>query len=181
MHDRLMGDRRQPFRILTIVDIVTRECFALEIASGFRAANVVDVLSRIVEKRGAPIAIRCDQGTEFTAEALDQWAYANKIELDFSRPTYRQRTLNLSIRAFAKSCSTRAGLQVYKRPVGQRGRGAGTTTRKDRIDHCPTKHRKPFRHQRKRRRASKNHSLDWPSVWGNSKRRRASKITVSTA
>ena len=86
MHDRLMGDRRQPFRILTIVDIVTRECLALEIASGFRAANVVDVLSRIVEQRGAPIAIGCDQGTEFTAESLDQWAYANKIKLDFSRP-----------------------------------------------------------------------------------------------
>lgn len=81
-----MGDRRQPFRILTIVDIVTRECLALEVAPGFRAASVVDVLSRIVRRRGAPIAIRCDQGTEFAAEALDQWAYANKIELDFSRP-----------------------------------------------------------------------------------------------
>ncbi len=86
MHDRLMGDRRQPFRLLTIVDIVTRECLALEVAPGFRAASVVDKLSRIVQRRGAPTAIGCDQGTEFTAEALDQWAYANKIELDFSRP-----------------------------------------------------------------------------------------------
>ncbi len=85
MHDRLMNDRREPFRILTIVDIVTRECLALEVAPGFRAASVIDVLSRIVLKRGAPAAIRCDQGTEFTAEALDQWAYANKVELDFSR------------------------------------------------------------------------------------------------
>jgi putative transposase len=86
MHDRLMGDRRQPFRILTIVDIVTRECLALEVAPGFRAGSVIHALSRIVQQRGAPIAIRCDQGTEFTAEALDQWAYANEIELDFSRP-----------------------------------------------------------------------------------------------
>ena len=86
MHDRLMGDRRQPFRILTIVDIVTRECLALEVAPGFRAGSVIHVLSRVVQQRGTPVAIRCDQGTEFTAEALDQWAYANKIELDFSRP-----------------------------------------------------------------------------------------------
>jgi len=86
MHDRLMGDRRQPFRLLTVVDIVTRECLALEVASGFRAAGVIEILSRVVKRRGAPTAIRCDQGTEFTAEALDQWAYANKIELDFSRP-----------------------------------------------------------------------------------------------
>lgn len=86
MHDRLMGETRRPFRLLTIVDIFTRECLALEVAPGFRARSVVDVLSRIVARRGAPIAIRCDQGTEFTAEALDQWAYNNRIELDFSRP-----------------------------------------------------------------------------------------------
>ena len=68
----LEGDRRQPFRILTVVDIVTRECLALQVASGFRAARVIDVLSRIVQQRGAQTAIRCDHVTEFTAEALDQ-------------------------------------------------------------------------------------------------------------
>ena len=46
----------------------------------------MEILSRIVHARGTPIAIRVDQGTEFTAEALDQWAYNNRIELDFSRP-----------------------------------------------------------------------------------------------
>jgi putative transposase len=61
MHDRLVGDARKAFRLLTVIDIFTRECLALEV-------------------------IRCDQGTEFTAEALDQWAYNNRIELDFSRP-----------------------------------------------------------------------------------------------
>lgn len=86
MHDRLMGEDRRAFRLLTIVDIFTRECLALEVAKGFNARDVVGVLTRLVGRRGAPIAIRCDQGTEFTAEALDQWAYNNRIELDFSRP-----------------------------------------------------------------------------------------------
>jgi len=86
MHDRLVGDARKAFRLLTVIDIFTRECLALEVATGFRARDVVEVLARLVGKRGAPIAIRCDQGTEFTAEALDQWAYNNRIELDFSRP-----------------------------------------------------------------------------------------------
>jgi len=86
MHDRLMDGKRRPFRILAVVDVFTRECLALEVASGFRSRGVVEVLSRIVSRRGAPAAIRCDQGTEFTAEALDQWAYNNHIELDFSRP-----------------------------------------------------------------------------------------------
>jgi putative transposase len=89
MHDRLMGEDRKAFRLLTIVDIFTRECLALEVAKGFSARDVVGVLTRLVGRRGAPIAIRCDQGTEFTAEALDQWAYNNRIELDFSpgKPT----------------------------------------------------------------------------------------------
>jgi len=86
MHDRLAGDARRPFRLLTIVDIFTRRCLALEVAAGFRAADVVKILTRLVRKHGAPRAIRCDQGTEFTAEALDQWAYNHQIELDFSRP-----------------------------------------------------------------------------------------------
>jgi putative transposase len=33
----------------------------------------------------APRVIQCDQGTEFTSIALDQWAYWNKVQLDFSR------------------------------------------------------------------------------------------------
>ena len=86
MHDRLRGELSRKFRLLNVVDIFTRECLALEIARGFKAHDVIRVLAAIVVERGSPVAIRCDQGTEFTAEALDQWAYNNKIELDFSRP-----------------------------------------------------------------------------------------------
>ena len=101
MHDRLMDERRRPFRLLTIVDVFTRECLALVVASGFRARAVVGILSQLVAKRGAPVAIRCDQGTEFTSEALDQWAYNNRIELDFSRPG--KPTDNAFIEAFNAS------------------------------------------------------------------------------
>jgi putative transposase len=101
MHDRLMDERRRPFRLLTIVDVFTRECLALVVAPGFRARVVVGVLSQLVARRGAPIAIRCDQGTEFTSEALDQWAYNNRIELDFSRPG--KPTDNAFIEAFNAS------------------------------------------------------------------------------
>ncbi|PZR61872.1 MAG: hypothetical protein DLM53_07825 [Candidatus Eremiobacter antarcticus] len=36
--------------------------------------------------RGAPQAIRCDNGAEFTAIPFDQWAYCNQITVEFSRP-----------------------------------------------------------------------------------------------
>jgi len=101
MHDRLMDDGRRPFRLLTVVDIFTRECLALDVATGFRARSVVEILARLVSARGRPNAIRCDQGTEFTAEALDQWAYNNHVELDFSRPG--KPTDNAFIEAFNAS------------------------------------------------------------------------------
>ena len=33
-----------------------------------------------------PRTIAMDNGPEFTSRALDQWAYLNGVELDFSRP-----------------------------------------------------------------------------------------------
>ena len=59
---------------------------AVEPRFSFKAVNVVEVLSKPVKTRGAARAIRCDNGPEFVSRILDQWAYWNKVELDFSRP-----------------------------------------------------------------------------------------------
>jgi putative transposase len=82
--DRLFND--QPFRILTIVDCHTREALATSARVNFRAYQVVEELERISRLRGKPRSIRVDNGPEFVGRLLDQWAYLNKIELDFSRP-----------------------------------------------------------------------------------------------
>lgn len=84
MHDRLADNR--PYRLLTIVDIYSRECVALEVAWRFCSEDVVAVLQRVCRDRGTPKILRCDNGTEFVAKPLDQWAFWNKIILDFSRP-----------------------------------------------------------------------------------------------
>lgn len=42
---------------------------------------MVRVLEQLVRFRGAPRAIRTDQGPEFTGRALDQWAYGKGIDL----------------------------------------------------------------------------------------------------
>ncbi len=86
LHDRLAGQPARNVRLLTVVDEFTRECLALEVKRGFRAYDVIEVLRHLVMDRGAPQAIRCDNGAEFTATAIDQWAYCNQITVEFSRP-----------------------------------------------------------------------------------------------
>lgn len=84
LHDRLANGRK--IRLLTIVDNFSRECLSLDVAPGFKGSDVAQVLTRIVTERGRPLCIRCDNGPEFISKALDQWAYWNKVQLDFSRP-----------------------------------------------------------------------------------------------
>jgi putative transposase len=84
MHDRL-ADRRS-YRLLTIVDIFSRECVALEVGGRFCSDDVVAALKRASTERGTPKVLRCDNGSEFVAQPLDQWAFWNKVTLDFSRP-----------------------------------------------------------------------------------------------
>ena len=82
--DELFDGRR--IRLLTIVDNFTRESLAIEVAAGIGGQRVVEVLSRLNQERGRPRTIRVDNGPEFTSKRLDQWAYLNEVQLDFSRP-----------------------------------------------------------------------------------------------
>ena len=76
----------RPIRVLTVVDCHTRESLAIEPRPSFRAYQVAEALDRITRERGRPKSIRCDNGPEFAGRVLDQWAFFNQVELDFSRP-----------------------------------------------------------------------------------------------
>ena len=80
------------------MDCHTREALATCARTNFRAYQVVEELDRIVRQRGKPRSIRVDNGPEFAGRMLDQWAYLNKVELDFSRPG--KPTDNAFIEAF---------------------------------------------------------------------------------
>ena len=85
MADELFDGRR--LRVLTIVDHFSRESLAIEVGQRFRGQDVARVLTSLGSERGRlPKTIRVDNGTEFTSRALDQWAYVNGVQLDFSRP-----------------------------------------------------------------------------------------------
>jgi putative transposase len=84
MHDMLADGTK--IRLLTIVDLFSRESVALEVGFGFKSSQVVAVLRRKVAERAVPRSIACDNGPEFVSLELDQWAYWNRVKLDFSRP-----------------------------------------------------------------------------------------------
>ena len=84
MTDELFDGRR--IRLLTIVDHFTRESLGIVVGQRLRGSDVADALNRIGFDRPWPKTIRVDNGPEFTSKILDQWAYASKVTLDFSRP-----------------------------------------------------------------------------------------------
>jgi len=82
--DQLADGRR--FRALTILDVFTRESLLVEAGQSLKGEDVVRALNGIEQKRGLPQFLFCDNGTEFTSQSMDLWAYQHQVQIDFSRP-----------------------------------------------------------------------------------------------
>ena len=81
--DQLADGRK--IRTLTVVDLFTRECLAIEVGLSLRAEHVVAAMNRLKYDRGLPERISCDNGSEFAGGHMDLWAYTNHVAMDFSR------------------------------------------------------------------------------------------------
>ena len=73
-------------RVLNVIDEVTRECLALEVDSSLSGRRVSAVLNRIALFRGLPKEILTDNGSEFTSNVMNAWAYDHKVEHIFTDP-----------------------------------------------------------------------------------------------
>ena len=80
-----LADGRK-FRCLTIGDDLTHESPAIETDFSLPGERVVAVLERVGTERGFPETIVCDNGPEFTSQALDQWAHDRGVHLHFIEP-----------------------------------------------------------------------------------------------
>ena len=65
--------RGRRIKILNVTDEFTREALAGQVARHLTARDTVEVLEQIAAERGAPTHIRCDNGPEFIARALQRW------------------------------------------------------------------------------------------------------------
>ncbi len=73
-------------RALTMVDSYTRECPAIRVGAGISSREVTRELDRVIEERGKPDAVRCDNGPEFTSGHFVGWCAERKIELVHTQP-----------------------------------------------------------------------------------------------
>jgi putative transposase len=69
--DQLIDGRR--FRALTVIDLFTRECLAIDAGQSPSGQDVAATLERLRFERGLPQRIYCDNGTEFVSAAVDLW------------------------------------------------------------------------------------------------------------
>ncbi len=84
VHDQLALGRR--FRILNIVDDVTRECLAAIPDTSISGKRVARELTTLIESRGKPQMIVSDHGTEFTSNAILAWAIDQRVEWHYIAP-----------------------------------------------------------------------------------------------
>ena len=90
----------QQIKCLTVVDEYTRECLAIDVAGSIRSGRVIEVLSRLISERGAPLSLRSDNGPEFVLKALLKWAARESLDLALIEPGKPwQNGLNESLRA----------------------------------------------------------------------------------
>jgi len=73
-------------RALTAVDEYTRECLAIEVDSCLSSRRVTRVLEWVIQQRGKPEAVRCDNGPEFTSRHFLAWCEEQQIRLIHIQP-----------------------------------------------------------------------------------------------
>ena len=84
MHDQLSDGRS--FRLFNVLDDFNREGLGIEADLSLPAARVIRSLDRIIEWRGRPSAIRCDNGPEYISGALLAWAEVRGIRIEHIQP-----------------------------------------------------------------------------------------------
>lgn len=84
VHDSIATGRS--VRVLSVVDNFTRECLALETDTSFASQRVTRVLEQVITGRGAPQALRMDNGPELTSRHFLAWCMERKITMHHIQP-----------------------------------------------------------------------------------------------
>lgn len=89
MHDQLADGRS--FRLFNVLDDFNREGLGIEVDLSLPAARVIRALEQIIEWRGQPEVIRCDNGPEYVSHVLLSWAEQRHIRIEHIQPGQPQQ------------------------------------------------------------------------------------------
>jgi len=84
MSDSLADGRS--LRTFNVIDDYNREGLAIDVDLSMPSTRVIRSLEQIIEWRGKPSAIRCDNGPEYISNELISWANENRITLLYIQP-----------------------------------------------------------------------------------------------
>lgn len=84
MHDQLHDGRT--IRLFNVIDDFNREALAIDIDFSMPAVRVIRSLDQIIEWRGKPLKIRCDNGPELVGNIPTTWAAKHQIEMNYIQP-----------------------------------------------------------------------------------------------
>lgn len=84
VQDQFADGRR--FRILNVIDDVTKESLAAVVDTSISGRRVARELTALIERRGKPGVIVSDNGTEFTSNAILAWSKDHRVEWHYIAP-----------------------------------------------------------------------------------------------
>ncbi|WP_292752709.1 IS3 family transposase, partial [Methylophaga sp. UBA4204] len=84
MSDALDNGRK--FRTFNVIDDYNREGLCIDVDFSMPSQRVIRSLEQVMEWRGKPAAIRCDNGPENISQVLIDWANNQKITLMYIQP-----------------------------------------------------------------------------------------------
>src|SRR5690606_40005568 len=84
MHDQLADGRS--IRLFNVIYDYNREGLCIDVDFSLPSLRVIRALNQVIEWRGKPLTIRCDNGPEYVSEALKGWAEQQGITLQFIQP-----------------------------------------------------------------------------------------------
>jgi putative transposase len=115
MHDQMQDGRS--FRLFNVIDDFNREALGMEVDLSLPAQRVIRVLQQIIEWRGKPAVIRCDNGPENISHALRQWANDWGIALQYIQPGNPQQ--NAYVERFNRTVRYEWLSQYYWQSIDQ--------------------------------------------------------------
>ncbi len=84
MHDQLQDGRS--FRLFNVIDDFNRESLGIEIDLSLPSERVIRALNQIIEWRGKPSTLRCDNGPENISGVIQAWAARRGISISYIQP-----------------------------------------------------------------------------------------------